>query len=460
MPETTNRSFASLQRRVLLAYAAPAFAQALIHGPTGAVLQGVYAKQFGLSLQSIALVLLVAGIADVVSNPLIGFASDRFRARFGSRKPWLISGSLLAALACWYLYAPTPPVTTIYFGAWLMIAYLAWATSEIPYRAWIAEITPDYHGRTRLAAWKASFTYLGAMTFYAIPFLPIFESTEFTAETLRWTAIVAVVALPATVALAVVLVPDGEANVSSPQNRESVRLALRSIARNPPLLLFLAIFMLVALASGIMNGVLFFYFDNYLHQGSALAGLFAIALPVGALAVPVWGWLCRRCGKVRAWAMGSAAGTVGIMAYGFIPPGPSGTLALGAVMIFVVASFTVTAVAAPAVLADVVDYGRLRFGVDHGGTYFSLYVLLDRALTMSSAAIGIAIAAAFGFDPGLAMQTPAGHFGLSLAFYLLPAALMATTIPLLWRFPIDENRQKNIARHLQRRSAAKMRKEN
>ena len=132
MPETTNRSFASLQRRVLLAYAAPAFAQALIHGPTGAVLQGVYAKQFGLSLQSIALVLLVAGIADVVSNPLIGFASDRFRARFGSRKPWLISGSLLAALACWYLYAPTPPVTSIYFGAWLMIAYLAWATSEIP----------------------------------------------------------------------------------------------------------------------------------------------------------------------------------------------------------------------------------------------------------------------------------------------------------------------------------------
>jgi Na+/melibiose symporter-like transporter len=460
MPETLNRSVAPLQRGVLLAYAAPAFSQALIHGPTGAVLQGIYAKQFGLTLQSIALVLLLAGIADAVSNPLIGFASDRYRARFGSRKPWLIGGSLLAAVACWYLYAPTPPVTTIYFGVWLMVAYLAWATSEIPYGAWIAEITLDYNERTRLAAWKASFTYLGAMTFFAIPFLPVFDSTEFTAETLRWTAWVAAVALPAMVALAVVLVPDGATTVSAPQDRESVRLALRSIARNPPLLLFLAVFTLVALGSGIMNGVLFFYFDSYLHQGHALAGLFAMALPVGAVAVPVWGWSCRRFGKTRAWAMGSAAGTVGILAYGFIPPGPSGTLALGAVMILVVASFTVTAVAAPAVLADVIDYGRLRFGVDHGGTYFSLYVLLNRALTGLSAAIGLTIAAAFGFDPGLTVQTATGHFGLSLAFYLLPAALMAVTIPLLWRFPIDAKRQQTIARYLQRRNTAKMSKEN
>lgn len=442
-----------LSRRVLLAYAAPAFAQAFIHGPTGSVLQGIYAKQFGLSLQSIALVLLLAGIADAVSNPIIGYGSDRFRARFGSRKPWLIGGSLLAAVACWFLYAPATPVSTAYFGFWLLVTYFAWATSEIPYRAWIAEITLDYHERTRLSAWKAGLTYTGAMAFYAIPFLPVFTTTEFTAETLRWTAFIAAIALPLLAGVAARVVPDGIAVAPAGPDRDSMRLALRSVSRNRPLLVFVLVFTLVSLGSGIMNGVLFFYFDSYLRQGHALAGLFALALPVGALAVPLWGYLCRHLGKTRAWALGSAVGVGAIVCFGLIPPGPEATVPLGALLMLVVAAFTVTAVAAPAVLADVVDFGRLRFGVDHGGTYFSLYVLLDRALSGLSAAIGLAIAAAFGFDPQAAKQTASGWFGLSLAFYMLPAATLLLCVPLLWRFPIDARRQRVIAGWLERRDS-------
>lgn len=114
-------------------------------------------------------------------------------------------------VACWFLYAPTPPVTAAYFLGWLLLAFFAWSVSEIPYGAWIAEISSDYDQRTRLSTWRATFAYGGSIAFFAVPFLPIFPTTEFTADTLRWTAIIAGLALPAMTLFAVLLVPDGTA---------------------------------------------------------------------------------------------------------------------------------------------------------------------------------------------------------------------------------------------------------
>ena len=185
-------------RKVLAAYAAPAFSQALIHGPVGTVIQGIYGKHFGVALASIAIVLVVSRIFDAVTDPLIGYLSDRYRTRWGHRKPWLLAGSFIAVVACWYLYVPPGTVSATYFLVWFLLAYFGWTISEIPYRAWMAELSEDYDERTRIATWRTFARYLGFIAFYGIPLLPFFETSEFTPETLRVTAVLAAVALPAT----------------------------------------------------------------------------------------------------------------------------------------------------------------------------------------------------------------------------------------------------------------------
>jgi GPH family glycoside/pentoside/hexuronide:cation symporter len=74
---TTPAGRTTLGWRVLAAYAAPAFSQTMIHGPTGSVIQGVYAKYVGVPLQSIATVLLIASLFDATVNPIAGYLSDR-----------------------------------------------------------------------------------------------------------------------------------------------------------------------------------------------------------------------------------------------------------------------------------------------------------------------------------------------------------------------------------------------
>ena len=166
--------------------------------------------------------LVVSRIFDAVTDPIIGYLSDRYRTRWGHRKPWLVGGSFVAVVACWFLYVPPGTVSATYFLVWFLIAYLGWTISEIPYRAWMAELSEDYDERTRIATWRTFARYMGFIAFYGIPLLPLFETSEFTPETLRVTAILATVALPTTALIAALMVP-GRASCASPRESRHCR---------------------------------------------------------------------------------------------------------------------------------------------------------------------------------------------------------------------------------------------
>ena len=65
----------------IIAFAMPLIGVTLLLGPVIAVLGGIYAKYYGLSLTSIAAVILAAKLFDAVTDPLIGYYSDRWRLR-------------------------------------------------------------------------------------------------------------------------------------------------------------------------------------------------------------------------------------------------------------------------------------------------------------------------------------------------------------------------------------------
>lgn len=436
-----------LSRGVLAAYAAPAFSQALIHGPVGTVIQGIYGTQFGLPLAAIGAVLLVARIFDAITDPVIGFLSDRVETRWGHRKPWIIAGSLIAVGACWKLYVPPEEIGVGYFLLWFLLAYLGWTLSEIPYRAWLAELSDDYNERTRIATWRTFARYLGFIAFYGIPFLPIFDSTEFTAESLRVTAILAAVALPLTATIAAWRVPRGR--VRGPEQTISLRHALTAASANRPLLYFLGIFALTGTANGMAYGMLFFFVGGYLGMPDTLALLFVLGAPAGALAMPAWGWLARRIGKQRTWAYGYLASAAFMLAHLLVEPGSGSEPLLIAVNLGIFLVSPAGLVIPAAMLADIVDYGRWKFGADYAGSYNSLQTMMEKGLEGMGAATGLAVAGWMGYNA----QAPdeGGRLGLLIAFPLLPAALTLLSVPLIWRFPITERRQRAIALRLKRR---------
>ena len=75
-----------LPRKSLVLYALPEYACFLGIIPISLYLPFVYAKDFGLDLADVGLILMLARLSDVVTDPLIGHLS------------WIVQGDLLRAL--------------------------------------------------------------------------------------------------------------------------------------------------------------------------------------------------------------------------------------------------------------------------------------------------------------------------------------------------------------------------
>lgn len=442
-----------LSRKVLGAFSAPAFSQSFIHGPALSVLQGIYAKFFGLGLEQIALVIFITRIFDGVTDPVIGYLSDQYRIRKGSRKPWLMAGSVITVLACWFLYVPLGEVSTASFLFWFLLANLGWTIAEVPYGAWLAELSEDYDERARIASWRGVSRYLGLMAFFGLPIAAqhFIGTTEFIPETLRWASVFAIVAVLSTATLAVLLVPDGTAPLR--RRGPSLKESLRAVVGNRPLLWFTGMFATSGLGAGIAWGLIFFYIDGYLSLGAQFASLILVTIPISIVATPVWGWLCRRFGKQQAWASGCVLSAVACIAYAFNGPGEGAWMVLAATLLFFNAVIVVEAVAGPAMLADVVDYGRWRFGADYAGTYFAFYTMVQKINVGIGAAIGLSVAGWFGFDATVAEQSESGVFGLLLGVAWLPAITYVIAAVLIWHFPITRRRQHAIIRAIERRQS-------
>ncbi len=442
----------SLPVRVLAAYGAPAFSQSFLVGPAISVLQGIYAKYFGLGLEQVAVVLFVSRLFNAVSDPVIGHLSDRYRARYGSRKPWLVAGSVLGVVACWFLYVPAGGVTTLSFLCWFLLADIGWSMTEVPYGAWMAELSDDYGERTRLASWRAVGRYLGLLAFFGLPLAlePWLGSSEFTPETLRWAAILAAIALPTAAVVAALVVPDG-APAEAPVVHAR-RDVVAAVARNRPLWRVATTLAIAGLGNGMGWGLVFFYIDGYLGLGAQFSGLLVLSIPVAIVATPVWGALCLRFGKQQMWTAGYLMAATASLGYAFITPGPWAAAWLAVTLLMLNAVIVVEQVAGPAVIADVVDYGRWRLGADHGGTYFAAWAMITKGTIGLGAAISLAVAGALGFDATAGTQAPGGVLGLLVGMAVLPAACYLTAAVVIWHFPIDRRRQRVLVRALERRA--------
>jgi len=92
--------------RIKLAFGAPSFAGAGMAIPIVIHLTIFYSDVVLVPLGYIALVKAVARAFDAITDPLMGWLTDHTRSRWGRRRPWMMIGAPLAAVAFLMLFSP------------------------------------------------------------------------------------------------------------------------------------------------------------------------------------------------------------------------------------------------------------------------------------------------------------------------------------------------------------------
>ena len=95
-----------LRLTLLSAYGAIAFPLAGAFIALQVLVPTHYAETTALSLSTIGTIMLVARLWDTVTDPLIGFLSDKTPQRFGRRRVWVVGSVPLICVSIYFLFRP------------------------------------------------------------------------------------------------------------------------------------------------------------------------------------------------------------------------------------------------------------------------------------------------------------------------------------------------------------------
>jgi len=471
-----------LRRAVVYAHGSLGLPLAVIGYPLAIWIPAHYSGGLGLSLAAVGTILMLARLTDVVTDPLMGELSDRWRTRFGRRKPWLVFGTPVMMIGIHQLFIPAEGIGIGYFLMWLTLFFVGSTMIALPHRAWAAELSPDYHERSRVTAAREFYYLTGLMVAAAVPMIveimadrgigvggvaaelwndavgifngdilgkvPVDRAT-LTGPVLAGLAWVVIAILPVAAFVVVTFVKE-----PPPAARERVPLSegLRYLWRNGPMKRVLLIALLVQFGESFRNAVSLFFIRDIVGIPTIGAAYFFYFI-AGLTAIPFWLWLGRRIGKHLAFmctlvvvAMVSAANL--LLSYGDYLP---------FFLLFIVKGFCFGGLQflPVAMLADVVDVDSARSGGRRAGTYFAILGFSEKIAIAFGTGIPLNIVGLLGFDPsgGIDASSSAGVLSLRLVYCLGPIVFYALAFKLIWSYPLTPLRHQRLRQRLERRSA-------
>ncbi len=106
-------------------------------------------------------------IFDMVTDPVIGYLSDRTQSRFGRRAPWMFVGVLVMAAGMVGLFSTPAGMETagnlVWVVGFFVLATVGFTMVAIPYGAQSGEITQDPKERSAMTGFRMAFASIGIL---------------------------------------------------------------------------------------------------------------------------------------------------------------------------------------------------------------------------------------------------------------------------------------------------------
>ena len=387
-----------------------------------------YADTLGMNLATVGGLLLLARIFDAVQDPLLGLLSDWRKARSGGRLGLVLLGVPLLALGMVALFSPP---STIALGVWLigalLVIYTAYSLVSISYQAYGAELSADYHERTRITAVREGLSVVGVLLAAALPEV-LAQRYGIRNGFIYFAWIFAPLALAAGL-ITVFLSPKPIQVPSGPAASISWRVMLKPL-KNGAFRRLLIVFVLNGIAVSIPATLVLFFVQDVIQRPQLTAVFLIVYFLAGAVGMPAWVWLARRVGKHRAWLAGMVLSIIAFVWAFTLSAGDAS--AFGIICVMSGLGLGADLALPPSMLADVIDEDE-RNGLARGeGSYFGLWNLATKLNLALAAGLALPLLDWWGYQPNT-QHTPSVLTALAATYALLPCALKAlAAATLLW----------------------------
>ena len=407
-----------------------------------------YTEAAGLSASTAGMIFLAASMWDAITDPPMGWITERTRSRWGRCRPYFLFGALpLAASIVLVYYAP--PLSGGAQIAFLLAAHVLFRTCftvvGIPYAAYSARITNDSRARSLIASAKLFFT-IAAGTLVAYTLLPLVERFGDGNLADGFFRASFVLALAPLVFLPVTFFGTREPSDGLiGRTTVPLRTAVRTLAANPAYRVVLVCIACVISTQVISGAAGLYYFKYVLNAEAAAPAAMAMSTAVGLIVVPLWVWVERALGKRGAW---TAAATAGLLVLGYFwVRNALSTREFTAICVLSNAALYGATVSMWSMLPDTIEFGELRSGVRVEAPTFGLALFtLKLAMGVATAASG-AILERTGFVSNTVLS-PEAVEGLTFVIGGLPLAVLCLGLVAGFFYPMRKGEHERIVAEL------------
>jgi GPH family glycoside/pentoside/hexuronide:cation symporter len=438
-----------------IAYAAPAFALAVVGIPVYVYIPKFYSDVVGIDIAVMGYIMFSVRLFDAVTDPAIGYLSDRTRTRYGRRIPYIAAGSILVAAAMFLLFIPpesTLLLNTIWFGVSIYLLFLFWTAVVVPFESLGPEITFDYNERTSLFGMRDGLLIAGTLAAASSPaavqwLFNLPPDADGVREKFFWIAVIYAPLLIGTCWWCAISIREKQTNVQ-PQ-KMLMRQGLRQVAGNRPFMILLIAYTVSAIGNNLPATLILFYVEYVLK--SPLADMFLMLYFVtGIVFLPAWIFIARRTGKKAAWLTSMAVNTGAFIGVFFLGPGDE---AIYGVLVFLSGiGFGATLAIPSAIQADVIDYDELLTGARREGQYIGLWSISKKLAAAIGIGAGLSILGLVGYTPK-AEQPAAVLMTLRVLYALVPSLCNLVAIGIACAYPISGQIHAEIRRAIEQRQA-------
>jgi glycoside/pentoside/hexuronide:cation symporter, GPH family len=419
----------------------------------------IYNIGLGVKASAISLAIALPKIWDAFSDPIMGNISDNTRSRFGRRRPYILLGSILTGVLCYFMW--TPPANlpenmlVWYFGIVVTLFYTSYTVFFVPYNAMGLEMSSNYDERTSIMSFRAFFLYFNGLVF--MPFIykscfwfgerfPI-EGVKPEVAGVRYTGIVFGIIIAVVGSIPAIFCKERYAEIK----QESVPFlkAVKETLSNKAFLILCG--MMFTLLTGAMIAVSFMTYIGISHifngDRSLNATYVTYSFIIGGISGMIGAFFVNRYGKKfgkKKILITSIVVNIFLCmgSWFYLTPRYPFLLLTYALVIAPCQAALWTFMYSMA--ADVCDLDELKTGKRREGSYGAVFSFI-----MKLSAAGIIATTGFmidlsGFDPNLTIQTEDSILRMRLFFAFVPVVFLLIGLILTIKFPITKEKLQEV----------------
>ena len=410
---------------------------------------------FGLTVADAALLLAIARLFDVVTDPRMGSLADRTQSRWGTYRPWLIFGAIpFGLIFALLLYTPDFGLVgkRIYAYTLYLLMMAVYTAVNVPYGSLLGVMTDDDNEKNQFSSFRMVGAY--AMGFITLLSFPYLQKMVGGSDQHQYAVLGACFGLLATImTLACGLLT--KERLKPVRAEKFTFKPFADLFKNKPWIYLTLIGICTNFFNGFRYAVAGYLMEYCLHGDVTVSGLiinYTVFMTFGEVTCMIFGGVSpvftKKVGsKRKAFVIAALICLISSVAFFFVPMDPKYIWVLVGIVIITSVGVGLYSPLLWSMYADVADYATEKNGTSSTGLIFSSGTMAQKLGTAVSGSLVALFLGMAGFISGTdangqtvitITNDEAVRNMIWALFSLFPAAIVVIMIFLLKKYPIKK----------------------